>query len=182
MNFRLHRGYLLTKTEYPKIGPQFAGIFKITERIGRLAYRLNFPNYTQIHDVISLAHFEPATDFRNDLHRRYRIFPPAVIVDDQKKSEIEKFIQKRRIRRKKRWSIQYLARWLKYGPEWDQWIFEHRLSNAKNLINDYELLCGQTVRVQQKGTVPPMSPIIFPHPFPSLPQEPAYFCNVPMLH
>ena len=44
MNFKLHRGYQLPTIKHPKIGFQFAGLFIIIERIGRLIYRLNLPN------------------------------------------------------------------------------------------------------------------------------------------
>ena len=95
VNFELHRGYQLPTIKHPKIGFQFAGPFKIIERIGKLAYRLDFPNNMKIHDVISLAHFEPAIKFRYDPYRRYRPFTPAVVIDNQK------------------WSTQYFANWVK---------------------------------------------------------------------
>ena len=38
-----------------KFGPQFVGPFKIRERIGRLAYRLDLPANMKIHDVVSVA-------------------------------------------------------------------------------------------------------------------------------
>jgi len=43
-----------------KFGGQYAGPFKITERIGRLAYRLELPQNWKINDVISIDHLEPA--------------------------------------------------------------------------------------------------------------------------
>ena len=55
MNLKLYRGYQLPTIKHPKIGFQIAGHFKVIERIGKLIYRLNFPNNIRIHDVISLA-------------------------------------------------------------------------------------------------------------------------------
>ena len=119
----------------------------MTERIGKLTYRLEFPENMKIHDVISIAHFEPETDLVKNPYYSHRQFPPTVIINDQKKSEIKKLFQKRRIRKSRGWSIQYFARWFGYGPEYDQWIFEHRLNNARNFINDYEQTFGQLVKI-----------------------------------
>lgn len=117
----------------------------------------------KIYDVISLAYFEPVIDPRNDPHHRHRTFPPAVIMNGQKNWKIEKWMQKRQIQRNKKWSVQYLTRWLKYGPEYNQWISEHRFNNVQELINDYKKAFGQTLKV----TSPPMFPSTFPQTFPT---------------
>ena len=45
VNLKVYLGYQLTTIKHPKINFQFAGFFKIIERIDRLIiYRLNFPN------------------------------------------------------------------------------------------------------------------------------------------
>ena len=49
----------------------------------------------KIRDVIFFAHFEPTTDPRKSPDHRHRAFPPAVIINSQKESEIEKLMQKR---------------------------------------------------------------------------------------
>lgn len=78
----------------------------------------------RIHDVISVAQLEPATDPAEDPYRRRRLPMPAVVVDGEDEYEIEKLLQKRRIRRGRGWSTQYLVRWLTYGPEDDTWEIE----------------------------------------------------------
>lgn len=118
VNLRLHRGYRVPAIKFKKLGPQLIGPFPVIERIERrLAYRLRLSSMMRIHDVISVAHLEPATDSAEDLYRRQRLSMLAVVVDEEDKSEIEKLLQKRRIRRGRDWSTQYRVRWLIYDLE-----------------------------------------------------------------
>lgn len=142
VNLRLHKGYRVPGITSKKIGPQLVGPFKIVERIGRLAYRLELPENMLIHDVISIAYLEPATDPAMDPYQRRRLPAPAVVVDGEEEFEIEKLLQKRRIRRGRGWSTQYLVRWLGYGPEFDQWMPEHRLAHAPDLVQEFERTFG----------------------------------------
>lgn len=94
-----------------KIGPQLVGPLRLIERIGRLAYRLELPTNMRIHDVVSVAHLEPATDPKLDPYKRNRSPPPSVVtIDGEAEYEIDKLVRKRRIRKGKGWSIQYLIR------------------------------------------------------------------------
>lgn len=81
VNLRLHHGYRVPGVTSKKTGPQFVGPFRVTERIRRLAYRLDLSPTMRIHDVISVAHLEPATDPEADLYRRRRDPAPVVVVD-----------------------------------------------------------------------------------------------------
>lgn len=89
VNLRFHRNYQLLSIKYPKINPQLTGRVKITERIGKLAYRL------KIHDVISITHFEPTIEPVDDPHQWYKIPAPEIIINNYEKSEIEKLLQKK---------------------------------------------------------------------------------------
>ena len=119
VNLRLHKGYQVPAIQHKKIDPQLVGPFRIIERIGRLAYRLELPDNMRIHDVISVAHLEPTTDPAADPYQRRRSPPPAVVVDGEDEYQVEKLVRKRRIRRGRGWSTQYLIRWRGYGPEHD---------------------------------------------------------------
>jgi hypothetical protein len=43
-----------------KLGQQYAGLFTVAERVGRLAYKLDLPPTWKVHPVISVQHLEPA--------------------------------------------------------------------------------------------------------------------------
>ena len=55
---RLHRGYKVPGQENRKFSHQREGPFKVLERVGSLAYRLELPPVYRIHPVISVAHLE----------------------------------------------------------------------------------------------------------------------------
>ena len=102
VNLRFHRNYQLPSVKYPKITPQLTGPFKITGRIGKLTYRLELPKNMKIHDAISITYFEPAIDFVDDPHHRYKIPASETIINNHKKSVIKKLIPKKIIRRGKK--------------------------------------------------------------------------------
>ncbi|KAI1006249.1 hypothetical protein K3495_g1966 [Podosphaera aphanis] len=54
---RLHRGYTIpsAKLTTKKLQRQFVGPFRITERIGKLAYKLAIPKIWKIHPVVTIA-------------------------------------------------------------------------------------------------------------------------------
>ena len=117
VKLRLYKGYKVPGVLSHKIGPQFIGPFQVVERIGKLAYRLELPGNIRIHDVITVAILEPTTDPKEDPYKRRPPPPPAVVVDGEQEHIIDKIVRKRRIRRGRGWSTQYLIRWQGYGPE-----------------------------------------------------------------
>ena len=144
VHLRLHRGYQMAGVQSRKLGQQFAGPFQIEERIGRLAYRLKLPPTMRIHNVVSVAHLEPATDPASDPYGRPATVPPAVVVDNHDEYEIERLVRKRQRRygRAKNATTEYLVRWKGCGPQDDEWISVQQLANAPELIKEYEEAYG----------------------------------------
>ena len=122
VSLRLHRGYNVPglKDRNVKIEQQFAGPFRVLERIGRLAYRIDLPpSMSRIHPVISIAHLEPATDPETDPYHRER--HPAVNLDATK--TVDRILRRRSITRRNGISTyQYLVRWTGLGVEYDEWV------------------------------------------------------------
>lgn len=83
VNLRLHRGYMVPNDMPYKIGPQLAGPFRVIKQVGCLAYRLELPEVIRIHNIISIAHLEPATDPTQDPYDRIRPPPEAVVIDGE---------------------------------------------------------------------------------------------------
>ena len=76
---------------------------------------------------------------------------PAVVVDGEDEYEIEKLLQKRRIRRGRGWSTQYLVRWLTDGPEDYTWETEQELRrHANDLVEAYEAANGPDVGIARE--------------------------------
>ncbi len=71
---RLHHGYDIPANDAldKKIGQQFTGPFRVVERIGRLAYRLDIPDFWKVHLVFTVAQLEPSPDPASDPFHRPR--------------------------------------------------------------------------------------------------------------
>ncbi len=61
-----------------------------------------------------------------------------------KSFEIERFLNKRQIKKGKGRAIEYLVRWKGYGPEWDRWYNVKELENTAALVDDYEANLAST--------------------------------------
>jgi hypothetical protein len=125
VTLRLHRGYNIPglKGRNVKLEQQFAGPFKVLERIGRLAYRLELPPSMKIHPVISIAHLEPAPIPHEDPFKRP--FSQTILNDPQP----EKILRKRELKRRGGGMVvEYLVRFAGLSVEYDQWIWERKVS------------------------------------------------------
>jgi hypothetical protein len=136
---KLGNGYTTPGVNKAKLGPQRIGPFEITEVLSKgRAFRLKLPPHYAIHDVVSIAHLEPAPVPNSDPYGR-TVDPESIVPvyrDGQKEWELETLIKKRLSNRSK--ETEYLGRWKDCGPEWDQWLKLSDLENAKGLIEDFE--------------------------------------------
>ncbi|RKF57458.1 hypothetical protein GcC1_189022, partial [Golovinomyces cichoracearum] len=111
---RLHKGYTIpiAKLITKKLQQQLVGPFKVTERIGKLAYRLDIPANWKIHPIVTIAQLEPTSDPNNDPNSR-KIKPDFPIqVYDVLEQEIEKILGKRIIKKRGKDILQYLVIWV----------------------------------------------------------------------
>ena len=98
-----------------KYGQQYAGPFKILDRVGRLVYRLDIPKHWRIYNVFTVAQLEPVPAAAADPFGRERpAHPPSVFVegdtDKWKSYYVERLLNKRMVRKGGRMVAQYLVR------------------------------------------------------------------------
>jgi len=108
---------------------RYAGPFRVTERTGTLAYRLDMSNYNaRVNDVVSVDHLEPAPF---DPHGR--ALPP---VGDIRAADHprERIIAKRMVRGKP----QYLTKYDGPGHEFDEWLTPAQLGADVDLIQQFQ--------------------------------------------
>lgn len=145
---QLHKGYnlLATAKVTRKLTQQYVDPFRIVEKVGRLAYRLDMPPDWRI---ISMAQLKPIPPLGKDPFAR--LFPsnlPPVFIEENtdnfKSFEVERLFNKWYVKKGKGQSIEYLVRWKGYGSEWDRWYNIKELDNAASLVNDYEATLAAT--------------------------------------
>ncbi len=137
---RLHHEYFISssKNMIKKVFTQYIDSFKIIQRIERLAYRLNILFNWKIHSIFSIAQLESAFDLAINFYERSRLMHSSSISDFKNEYEIERLLNKRTIKREQEYFTEYLMRWLSYDSEFDRWYNIKDLSNAKDLVSDYE--------------------------------------------
>ena len=114
---RLHKRYSIPATARvtKKLTQQYVGPFRIMEKVGRLAYRLDIPPDWWIHPVFSMAQLELAPHPAKDpFGRPFPSNPPPVFVEEDtdkvKNFEVEKLLNKRQVKKGKGQAVEYLVR------------------------------------------------------------------------
>jgi hypothetical protein len=112
-----------------KLQPRWIGPFKVLERIGSQAYRLALPQkYARLHDVFPVQFIEEYKP-RGD-----EPLMPLPDLDDDGEFEVEEVKDKSVIKGQ----VHYLVKWEGWPTEYNQWIPEEDMENAKGAIRQFE--------------------------------------------
>jgi hypothetical protein len=110
-----------------KLLPRFIGPFKVLQKVGKVAYKLQLPqSMSRVHPVF---HVSLLSAYRSD----GTVHPPAPIYfeDGAPIYEVEAVMDHREVsRRKGQVTKQYLIKWKGYGPENNTWEPERNLNKA----------------------------------------------------
>lgn len=137
---RLHHGYKIPGLSNHKLHNQRVGPFKILEKVGKLAYRLELPPLMKIHPVVSVAQLEPGSGkdgSEEDPYMRDRITATPEVQEDGTITdlfEIETLLGKQVSRGK----VQYLVKWKNSGNQHNAWYDIEDLQGAMELVEEYE--------------------------------------------
>jgi transposase InsO family protein len=113
-----------------KLWKRFIGPLQVIDRVGSNAYRLQLPSEWRMHNVFNIEYLEP---FKGSGEEDTE-FPNALAIDDHDEYEIEEVLDKTSKGR----HTHYLVKWKGWPSEYNQWLPQNDMGNAKEAIQDFE--------------------------------------------
>ena len=118
---------------------QFIGPYKIKAIISSNIVELQLPTTVKIHLVVNVSRIKQYID-QVDSQRRET--PQPVVIKGEEEWEVEKILNRRRIRGKDK----FLVRWKGFTVEGDTWESRENLQNAGDLLREFEEECRRDNR------------------------------------
>jgi hypothetical protein len=115
-----------------KLLPRRYGPFKITAKIGPVAYRLDMPSSMKIHNVFHVDLLMPYKE--TEAYGTPFTRPPPEINNNEEEYEIEAIRDTRRYGRSRK--LQYLVHWKGYPNSDDSWV-DHKDLHAPELLKEF---------------------------------------------
>jgi len=114
-----------------KLVERFVGPYKIKAIISSNVVELELPATVRIHPVVNVSQIKRYID-QVDSQRKEA--PQPVVVEREEEWEVEKILNKRKIRGKDK----FLVRWKGFTAEGDTWESRENLQNAGDLLKEFE--------------------------------------------
>jgi len=114
-----------------KLTECFVGLYKVKGIILSNTIELKLPKSIKIHPVVNVS---IVWLYKPQVEGQKKIPPKLVIIEGEEEFEVEKILNKRTIRGKKK----FLVRWKGYMAEEDTWESRKNLENAKELVKEFE--------------------------------------------
>jgi hypothetical protein len=120
-----------------KLLMRYEGPFEVNQQISDVTYRIALPASYKIHPVINIAHLEPYKKDSTGLDRPKKHLDHKDFIDEPE-FEVENIIGEKWFKCKHRRIKKYHVKWLDYGPEWNSWLTKQQLTNAPELLQEWE--------------------------------------------
>ena len=122
-----------------KLTSKFIGPFRIVERIGKVAYRLELPNQMKIHPVFHVNLLRTHQDATEKFPSREVVYdkPPAININNEQEWEVERIVNHRSRGKGRGKHIEYLVLWKGYPEHEKTWEHEKNLKNSPLAIKEY---------------------------------------------
>ena len=115
------------------------GPYKIKRIVSTNTLELELPSSIKIHSVVNVSQVQL---YRPQVEGQKKTLPKPVIIEGEKEFEIEKILNKRIVRGKKK----FLVQWKGYIAEGDTWKSRENLKNMKELVEEFEREYGKEAK------------------------------------
>jgi hypothetical protein len=122
VNFKLTR----------KLLPKWVEPFKVIERIGKVAFKIELLPNLKTHNVFYVLLLKKYRD-----NGKVQPPPPPIEIDDSLEYEVERVLGHREVKRGKGTRTEFLVKWLGYDHEHNTWEPEKPLTHCEDLLADY---------------------------------------------
>lgn len=92
-----YRQFTLGKQAFHKLNPKFYGPYKVTDRIGRVAYQLELPSLANIHNVFHVSQLKPCTELASTVIHHPNVPSVAPLRGDPESIFAKKMVKRGRI-------------------------------------------------------------------------------------
>ena len=122
-----------------KLMEHFVGPYKVKGIVSSNAIELKLPKSIKIHLVVNASRVRL---YKPQIEGQKRTPPKLVIIKEEKEFKVEKILNQRMVREKKK----FLVRWKSYTAEEDTWENKENLENVKKLVKEFEKEYGEEVK------------------------------------
>ena len=122
-----------------KLMEHFVGPYKVKGIVSSNAIELELPKSIKIHLVVNASRVRL---YKPQIEGQKRTPPKLVIIKEEKEFKVEKILNQRMVREKKK----FLVRWKSYTAEEDTWENKENLENVKKLVKEFEKEYGEEVK------------------------------------
>jgi len=123
--------YQMVGRRTEKLTERFVGPYKVKKIVSSNAVELELPSTIKIHPVVNVSRIHR---YVGQVQGQKKEQPPPVIIEGEEEGEVERILNKRRVRGKDK----YLVCWKGFTAESDTWEGKENLKNAKEVIEEFE--------------------------------------------
>jgi len=128
--------YQMVGRRTEKLTERFIGPYKVKSIVSTNAIELELPSTIRIHPVVNVSKVQRYT---SQVEGQKKEMPQPVVIEGEEEWEVEKIMNKRRVRRKDK----YLVQWKGCIAEEDTWESRENLKNASDLVEEFEKEYGR---------------------------------------
>lgn len=117
-----YRQFSLRNHANHKLSPKYFGPYRITDRVGKVAYQLELPPEAGIHNVIHVSQLKLCPDPTTTI-----VHHPSVMSEMYSKGEPESILDRKMVKRGRVAATKVLVKWKNRPPEQATWEFYYDL-------------------------------------------------------